>query len=304
MKSIDERIENIKKEVGDEIAINALSGGVDSSVVTFLGKLALGDKLKTYFIDTGFMRENEPKDVIKTFKKIGIEVELYDTNDEFFDAVRFIKDGEDKRKVFSNKFYDIFSRIIKENNAKYLLQGTIKADKIMFDKGQSQHNIKTKSDYAKLGIERVIEPLSDLYKGQVRELAIDLNLPDEFYNRPPFPGPGLLIRILGEVTREKIGIVRKAQKIVEEELNDYNPSQCLACLANDTATGMIGKKSPGKYMVFVRAVNTDNFMKADILLPRKKTIEKLSKRITGEIPNVARVLYEITGKPPGTIEYI
>ncbi|MDD5086557.1 MAG: hypothetical protein PHV16_02280 [Candidatus Nanoarchaeia archaeon] len=304
MESIDEKIEGIKGKVKDKVAVNALSGGVDSSVVTFLGKIALGDKLKSYFIDTGFMRENEPEEVVETFKERGIEVKLYDAADEFYDAVRFIKDGEDKRKVFSNKFYDIFSRIIKENNAKYLLQGTIKADKIMFDKGQSQHNIRTKSDYAELGIEEVIEPLSDLYKYQVRDIAIDLNLPGEIYNRPPFPGPGLLIRVLGEATREKIGIVRKAQKIVEEELKIYNPSQCLACLPNDTATGMIGGKAPGKYIIIVRAVKTDDFMTADIFLPRKKTIEKLSKRITGEIPNVARVLYEITGKPPGTIEYI
>jgi len=174
----------------------------------------------------------------------------------------------------------------------------------MFDKGQSQHNVRTNSDYSKFGIESVIEPLVDLYKSDVREVGKKLGLPEEIFNRPPFPGPGLLLRVIGEATRERVEIVRKAQKIVEEELLSYNPSQCLACLANDTATGMIGEKAPGKNIIYVRTVKTKDFMTAEAILPNKDTIKKLSKRITGEIPGVVRVLYEITGKPPGTIEYI
>jgi len=303
-KSIDEKIEHIKSKVGDAIAINALSGGVDSSVVTFLGKMAIGNNLKTYFINTGFMREREPETVWKTFKDLGIEINIINEEKRFLEALKGITDGEEKRKVFSDTFYKIFGRIIKKEGAIYLFQGTIEPDKIMFDKGQSQHNVRTKSDYSKFGIEGVIEPLFDLYKNQVREIAIDLNLPDKIYNRQPFPGPGLLIRVLGEATKERIEIVRKAQKIVEEELLPYNPSQCLACLANDTATGMIGGKASGKYMIFVRAVKTKDFMAAESLFLGKKTIAKIAKRIPEEIPNVARVLYEITGKPPATIEYI
>jgi len=293
IESIEKRINSIKSKIGNGIAINALSGGVDSSVVTALAKEAIGDNLITYFIDTGFMREKEPENVVETFGKIGINVKIYDVNDEFFKAVEGLTDGEEKRKAFSDTFYKVFGEIIKKEYAKYLFQGTIKADKVMFDKGQSQHNVRTNvrtnSDYSKFGIESVIEPLVDLYKSDVREVGKKLGLPEEIFNRPPFPGPGLLLRVI---------------KIVEEELLSYNPSQCLACLANDTATGMIGEKAPGKNIIYVRTVKTKDFMTAEAILPNKDTIKKLSKRITGEIPGVVRVLYEITGKPPGTIEYI
>ena len=304
IESIEKRINSIKSKIGNGIAINALSGGVDSSVVTALAKEAMGNNLITYFIDTGFMREKEPEEVVKTFGKIGIEVKIYDASDEFFDAVKGLTDGEEKRKAFSNTFYKVFSRLIKKEGAEYLFQGTIKADKIMFEKGQSQHNVRAVSEYEEFGIKKVIEPLEDLYKPDVRIVGKKLGLPEEIFNRPPFPGPGLLLRVIGEATRERVEIVRNAQKIVEEELLPYNPSQCLACLANDTATGMIGEKAPGKKIIYVRAVKTKDFMTAEAMLPNKETIEKLSKRVTGEIPGVARVLYEITGKPPGTIEYI
>jgi GMP synthase (glutamine-hydrolysing) len=301
---IKNKVSEIKEKVDENIAINALSGGVDSSVVTALAKKAIGDKLVTYFIDTGFMRENEPERVINTFRKIGVDVKLYDASDEFLDAVKGLTDGEEKRKAFSNTFYKVFGRLIKEEGAKFLFQGTIKADKIMFKKGQSQHNVRTASEYEKFGIKGVIEPLEDLYKPDVRIVGEKLGLPKEIFKRQPFPGPGLLVRVIGEATRERVDIVRKAQKIVEEELNEYNPSQCLACLANDTATGMIGGKAPGKNIILVRAIKTKDFMTAKVLWPEKETMEKIRKRIAEKVPNVGRILYEITGKPPATIEYI
>ena len=300
---IEEKVSEIKELAGIEKVVSAMSGGVDSSVVTALAKKAVGDKLITYFIDTGFMRDKEPENVVETFGKIGIKVKIHDARDEFFDAVKGLIDGEEKRIAFSDTFYKVFGRLIKQNNAKYLLQGTIKPDKIMFDKGQSQHNVRTSSEYEEFGIKGVIEPLKDLYKPDVREIGKELGLSEEIFKRQPFPGPGLLVRVLGEATRERVEIVRKAQKIVEEELLPYSPSQCLVCLANDTATGMIGGKAPGRYIIFARAIKTEDFMTADIIKPEWETLEKIEKRITKEIPNVARVLYEITGKPPATIEY-
>ncbi len=300
----EKKIKEISNEVGDGLAMNALSGGVDSSVTTMLGHKAIGKRLITYFIDTGFMRKKEPGYVKNIFAELGIGVKIYNASNEFFAKLKGLTNGEEKRIAFSDTFYEIFGKLIKENKAEYLLQGTNAADKKMFAKGQSQHNVRTSEDYRTFGIEKILEPLDTLYKPHIRELGKELGLPEELYSRPPFPGPGLLVRCLGEATPEKIKMVREAQAIAEEELAYLNPSLTVACISGDTVTGMAGKKAPGKYMIFIRALKTEDYMTAKGIYISEDTYKKLEKKITEELPDVAHVLLDPTDKPPATMEYI
>jgi GMP synthase (glutamine-hydrolysing) len=219
---IKEKIREIQDAVGERQAINALSGGVDSSAVTILGHQALGDKLKTVFIDHGLMREGEPKYVKKLFKKLGVKVELIDAKDEFYKAIEGIEDPEEKREAITRTFYqEVFGKIVRESGAKHLMHGTILTDVDETIAGiKRQHNIlsqlgiNTEKEYGY----RVLEPLIQLRKDGVRKVAKALGLPEEIYNRMPFLGPALAGRVIGEVTRERIDSVRKATVIVEEEL--------------------------------------------------------------------------------------
>ncbi len=219
---INQKVQEISSIVGEELAINALSGGVDSSVVTMLGHKALGARLKTYFVDNGIMREGEPEKIVSLFKELGVNVELFDGKKEFFDAFRGITDPEEKREAVTQTFYkDIFGKLARESSAKYLFQGTILTDVDETVAGiKRQHNV-----FAQLGIDpqetfgyKIIEPLIQLRKPAVRMLAKALGLPEEIYERPPFPGPALAARVIGEITPERIETVRKATKITEEEL--------------------------------------------------------------------------------------
>jgi len=302
-KFIKNAIIDIKENVLDKKAINALSGGVDSSVVTALAQKSIEDKLTTVFIDTGFMRKNEPETVVELFSNMGFNVELIRAQDKFYKAVKGLTDGEEKRKAFSNMFYTVFGQIIDNKGATYLFQGTNKADRKETDGGvKFQHNVRY--DYDKFGIEGVIEPLKELYKHEIRKVARKLGFLKEIYNRQPFPGPGLLVRCLGEATPERINIVREAQLIVEEELAGLKTFQDLVCLAGDTVTGLVeGEKGPGKYMIFVRSVRSKDALTAKATKIPQRIQNRINERIT-KIPNVCRVLYEITDKPPSTIEYI
>lgn len=305
---VKQKIEEIKKIVGSKRAVSALSGGVDSSVVTVLGHRALGRQLRTVFIDNGLMREKEPEQVKDIFNKLGIKIEIVDKSKKFFKALKGIVDAEEKRKVFRDTFYESLDEVIKETKASFLLQGTIAADVVETKKGvKTQHNI-----LEQIGIDpkkrfgfQVIEPIKELYKDQVREVAKILNLPEAIYQRMPFPGPGLATRIIGEVTRERVEIVRKACKIVEEETFKFRPFQAFAVLFNDMATGITseGERRFG-HIIAVRSVESTNAMQAEVTLLPWETLVRIQKRIIQEIPNVVKVVYDLTPKPPSTIEYI
>ena len=304
---VEEQIGEIRKEVGEGTAINALSGGVDSSVVTALGFRALGPRLKTVFIDSALMREGEPDRVVKTFAGIGIPVQKVDARADFLKALKGLTDPEEKRNAVTFTFYKtVFGRLVRETGAKSLLHGTILTDIEETVAGiKRQHNI-----LAQLGIDpekeygyRVLEPLKTLRKDGVREVAKILGLPREITQRIPFPGPALATRIVGEVTEERLAVVRAATAVVEEELGDTGAFQYLAVLLNDRATGIQdGKRTFGQIIV-VRCIDSKDARVARVRELPWPTLHRLTKRITA-IPGVNRCLYDLTPKPPATVEYI
>ena len=308
-KFIEEKIEEIISIVGDETAINALSGGVDSSTVTMLGHKALGDRLKTYFIENGLMRSNEPQQVVSLFKELGVHVEIIDAKDMFFKALKGITDPEEKRdKGITKTFYtEVFGRMVRQSGAKFLLQGTIYTDIEETIAGiKRQHNV-----LEQLGIDtqeqygyKVIEPLIQLRKNTVRVVAKHLGLPESTCNRMPFPGPALAARVIGEVTPERIEIVRKATKIVEEELANTGAFQYMSILHEDRATGIRnGQREFGRQIEIRCWDSVDATVATPTRLPYE-TLEKLADRITKEVPGVVSVTYNIAKKPPSTMEAI
>jgi GMP synthase (glutamine-hydrolysing) len=305
---IGEKVEEIKEAVGGGLTVNALSGGVDSSVVTMLGHKALGDRLKTYFIDNGIMREDEPQRVASIFKKLGVKVEVVNAQDRFFNAFRGVIDPEEKREAVTQTFYrDVFADLVRRSGAKCLLQGTILTDIDETVAGiKRQHNV-----FEQLGIDpeeafgyRIIEPLIQLRKPAVRKVAKALGLPAGIYARPPFPGPALAARVIGEVTPERVETVRRATGIVEEELGTTKAFQYLAILHEDKVTGMRGGKRDFGQQIEIRCWDSRDARTASpTKLPYNKLM-KLAERITNEVPGVVSVTYNITGKPPSTIEAV
>ena len=230
---------------------------------------------------------------------------LVDASTEFFDALKGITEPEEKRKAFRNTFYSVLGRVVREENATYLVQGTIAADVLETVKGiKTQHNI-----LEQIGIDpetyglAIVEPLKEIYKHEVREVARNLELPPEFSERPPFPGPGLATRILGEVTPQRVGIERKATKIVEEETSDIAAFQSMAVLMNDRATGIRGGERAYGYIIVVRLVKSKDAVTAAAINVPWAVLKKIETRITNEIPEVVHVLYSLTDKPPATIEF-
>jgi len=304
---VEEQIAEIKQTVGDEKAINALSGGVDSSLVTVLGHRALGDRLKTVFVDSALMREGEPQRVVDIFATLDIPVDLVDARQEFLAALAGLTDPEEKRQAVTDTFYSkVFSRLVKESGAKFLLHGTILTDIEETVAGiKRQHNI-----LAQLGIDpqesygyAVIEPLKTLRKDGVREVSEFLDLPPEISKRIPFPGPALATRIVGEVTPQRLDTVRTATAIVEEELADSGAFQYMAVLLNDYATGIRENKREFGQIIVVRCIESTDARTATVTeLPWKK-LNRISERIT-QIDGVNRCLYDLTPKPPATIEYV
>ncbi|MDH4223460.1 MAG: ExsB family transcriptional regulator [candidate division Zixibacteria bacterium] len=305
---IEMKTGEITETVGKDLAINALSGGVDSAVVTMLGFKALGNKLKTVFVENGIMRKGEPARVVRLFKELGVPVDIVDARERFFDALKGIVDPEEKREAITRVFYkEVFGGLVKKSGAKYLLQGTNFTDIEETIAGiKRQHNIleqlgiDTKEQYGY----HVIEPLIQLRKSGVREVAKGLGLPEEVYNRPPFPGPALAARVIGEVTLERIEIVRGATEIVEEELSHTGAFQYLAILHQDRVTGIRNGKREYGLQIEVRCWESKDAKAGSPSRLPYELLEKLSKRITGEIPGVVSVTYNITKKPPSTIEAI
>ena len=305
---IKEKAKEISGLVGDGFAINALSGGVDSSAVTMLGHKALGNRLKTYFIDNGIMRKDEPQKVAALFKKMGVTVEIIDAQDKFFNALNGITDPEEKREAVTQTFYkDVFGKLVRESNAKYLLQGTILTDVDETVAGiKRQHNV-----FEQLGIDpqkafgyKIIEPLVQLRKDGVRRVAEALGLPESIYNRIPFPGPALAARVIGKVTKEKIGIARTANSIVEEELASTGAFQYMAILHEDRVTGMRAGKRDFGLQIEVRCWDSIDARKATPTKLSHDVLTRLADRIVKEVPGVVSVTYNITSKPPSTMEVV
>ncbi|MBN2719812.1 MAG: ExsB family transcriptional regulator [Proteobacteria bacterium] len=304
---VKDQVASLKHTVGDGVAINALSGGVDSSVVTALGHRALGDRLKTVFVDSGLMREGEPEAVREVFADLGIPVTIVDARADFLSALKGLTDPEDKRNAITKTFYStVFGKLVKETGAKFLLHGTILTDIEETVAGiKRQHNI-----LSQVGIDpeemygyQVLEPLVTLRKDGVREVAAVLDLPLEITHRIPFPGPALAARIVGEVTGERLSTVRAATAVVEDELSGSGAFQYLAVLLEDKATGMReGKREFGQIIV-VRSVESVDAREAAVTRVPWEVLERICRRVTG-IPGVNRCLYDLTPKPPATIEYV
>ena len=307
-KFIEEKIAEIRSVAGDGLTVNALSGGVDSATVTILGFKALGKRLKTYFIENGLMRQDEPQRVVAMFRELGSAVELVDAHRQFFDALRGVTDPEKKREAITQVFYkEVFGKIVRDSGAKFLLQGTNFTDIEETVAGiKRQHNIleQVGIDTQKQFGYKVIEPLIALRKPAVRMVAKALGLPEAVYTRPPFPGPALAARVIGEVTLERVEVVRKATKIVEEELSSVSAFQYLAILHEDRVTGIReGKRDFGLQIELRCWESTD----AKTGTPTKLSydiLSRLSERITQEVEGVVSVTYNITKKPPSTIEAV
>ncbi len=305
---IKQTVEEISSSVGSELAINALSGGVDSSAVTMLGHRALGDGLKTCFVDNGLMRNGEPQTIVSIFEKMGVPVQVVDAKNQFFGALKGLTDPEEKREAITRTFYrDVFGALVRESGAKYLLQGTNYTDVEETVAGiKRQHNI-----LEQLGINteerygyKVKEPLIRLRKSGIREVAKALGLPEEICKRPPFPGPALATRIIGEVTPERVETVVKATGIVEEELCNTGAFQYLAILHEDRVTGVREGKRDYGLQIEVRCWDSKDAITGSPTRLPYEILAKLAERMTTEVPGVVSVTYNIAKKPPSTIEAI
>jgi len=308
---IDEKIAEIKETVGNGKAIIALSGGIDSSTAAILASKALGKNLTAVFVDHGFMREGEPEFVKKTFESLGVNVLVAYVSRRFFEALAGVVGPEEKRRIIGAEFIRVFEEHARVIGAEYLIQGTIYPDRI--ESGFRKHSDRIKSHHnvaglpTKIDFKSIIEPLRDLYKDEVREIAKDLGLPDKIVWRQPFPGPGLAVRVIGEVTPEKVELVRKADRIVSEEIEktglDKNLWQYFAILTDTKSTGVKGDSRAYGYVVAIRAVKSREAMTASVAEIPYDILEHISTRITNELPQVTRVVYDITHKPPATIEW-
>lgn len=297
---IEESVEELREEIGDANAVIALSGGVDSSVAAALAYEAIGDQLVPVYVDTGLMRKGETDQIRETFSYME-SLSVVEGQDRFLDALSGVTDPEEKRHAIGEQFIREFEREARESDADYLVQGTIYPDRI-----ESEGNIKSHHNVGGLpevvDFEGIVEPVRDLYKDEVREVARELGLESIVAERMPFPGPGLAVRIIGEITDEKLEVAREATAIVEDELEEYEPWQAFAAVLGK-ATGVKGDNRVHGHVVAVRSVESRDGMTARAQELDWETLQRIQSRITGSLPNVSRVLYDVTHKPPATIEY-
>jgi GMP synthase (glutamine-hydrolysing) len=308
---IGKMIKELQTETHGARAIIGLSGGIDSSVATALAAKALGEKLTAVYVDHGFMREGETEQIREAFQKFPIRFIVANAQERFMAKLRGTTEPETKRKIMGEEFIRVFEEIANESGAIYLIQGTIYPDRIESgfrknsDKIKSHHNVAGLPK--KIKFKKILEPLRDLYKDEVRKVARMLDLPKEIVNRQPFPGPGLAVRIIGPLTDEKVVIAKKADKIVREEVEKNvlaeNLWQYFAVVTDTKATGVKGDARAYGYVVAVRAMESREAMTASFAKIPYHILEKISTRITNEIPQVTRVVYDITHKPPATIEW-
>jgi len=299
---IKESIEEIKKTINDEKAIIALSGGVDSSVASVLVSKAIGENLTAVFVDHGLLREGEADYVQNTFHD-RLNLKYIDASSEFLGKLQGVEDPEEKRKIIGEVFIRVFEREAEKVGAKFLVQGTIAPDWI-----ESQGNIKSHHNVALPHgmVLELVEPIRELYKDEVRIVGAEIGLPTEMVNRQPYPGPGLAVRVAGELTEDKIRICRQANAIVEEEVQkeglDKTLWQYFAVLTNTKVTGVKGDIRDYGYLVVLRMVESLDAMTADVPELPWNMVKTISRRITAEIPEVTHVSLSVSDKPPSTIE--
>ena len=310
-----EAVEKIRHQVGKDEVILGLSGGVDSSVTAALIHRAIGDQLTCVFVDHGLMRKNEGDEVEEAFSKWNLNLIRMNEEDEFLAALKGLTDPEDKRKAIGAQFIRTFEKMGKEIGAKvgkvdYLAQGTIYPDVIESGKDdaaviKSHHNVGGLPDF--VDFKEIIEPLRMLFKDEVRQLGFELGLPKYLVMRQPFPGPGLGIRITGEITKEKCDILREADAIFREEIAnaglDTQINQYFAVLTNTRTVGVMGDSRTYDYALALRGVTTSDFMTADWARIPYDVLDKASSRIVNEVAGVNRIVYDITSKPPATVEW-
>lgn len=312
---IDRSVRELREKIGDRKVILGLSGGVDSSVAAGLLSRAVGKQLTCVFVDQGLMRKDEGDFVEKTFTTLfDMKFVRVNAQDEFYAKLKGVTDPEQKRKIIGTEFFNVFWNRIREESSDgkepFFAQGTIYPDCVESGKGdadviKTHHNkVKMPDDVKFAGI---IEPLCDLFKDEVRAVGEKLGIPKELVWRQPFPGPGLGVRIIGEVTKEKIKILQDADAIFREEMAttgyEKELSQFFAVLPNVKTVGVMGDHRTYDHLIALRAITTDNFMTADWAQIPYDLLAKVSNRITNEVDHVNRVVYDITSKPPGTVEW-
>lgn len=306
---IENKIEEIKEKVQNKKVLLGLSGGIDSSVTAALLSKAIGKNLYCVFIDHGLMRKDEGKEIEETFKKYDLNFISVDSSSLFYDKLKGIIDPEMKRKIIGSTFLEVFKKEAKKlGEIDYFAQGTIYPDRIESGLGisakiKSHHNVGGLP--SKINFQGIIEPLDMLFKDEVRKVGMRLNLPSSLINRQPFPGPGLGIRIIGEITKEKVKIVQEADYIFRKELkkNNYKADQYFAALSSMKSVGVMGDSRTYEYALILRAVQTDDFMTAKPTLLPPTFLEHISDFLINNVKGINRVFYDYTSKPPATIEF-
>ena len=310
---IEDQVELIRRQVGDKKVLLALSGGVDSSVVAALLIKAIGQQLVCVHVNHGLMRKNESESVVQVFRdQLHANLVYVDASERFLGKLENVADPEEKRKIIGGEFIRVFEEEAKKiGTVDFLVQGTIYPDVVESGLGgesaviKSHHNVGGLPDY--VDFKEIIEPLRDLFKDEVRKVGLELGIPEYLVFRQPFPGPGLGVRIVGEVTAEKVKIVQDADAIFREEVAnagyDKKINQYFAALTNMRSVGVMGDERTYDYAVALRAVSTIDFMTAEAVEIPWEVLQKVMSRIINEVKGVNRVFYDLTSKPPGTIEF-
>ena len=305
-------IERLSQELSGKNALCALSGGVDSAVAAVLLHRAIGDRLTCVFVDHGLLRKGEREQVVRVFRRqFQMNLIIVDARERFLARLKGVTEPERKRKIIGEEFIRVFEEeAVRLGKQDVLVQGTIYPDVVESGAGsaaviKSHHNVGGLPE--KIGFERIVEPLRELFKDEVRAVGLELGIPEELVMRQPFPGPGLAIRVMGEITEEKLTVLREADAIFREEIMRAGladaPSQYFAVLTDNRSVGVMGDARTYGWVIALRAVSTDDFMTADWSRLPWELLERASSRITNEVRSVSRVVYDITSKPPATVEW-